>query len=196
MRTINKLGLSLVLAIFPVVSFGQSFYEQALSKPESMLLELITYEVKYGDNMTKIAHKFDLKVEEITNPEINPSMEKRDPDLIFPGELLNIPLYKPRRSADAQDAARFDPEVFAVSIHDFTKLNSDINKLYVENIALKSSLESKDPELLYFKVSILLVIIFWAISFFRNFLKFRKQAESNTASAGGLKGGVGGIMKD
>lgn len=49
-----------------------------------------TYEVKKGDTLYGISKKFGVSVDEILD--VNPDIE--DPDLIYPGDMINLPIGK------------------------------------------------------------------------------------------------------
>src|SRR3989344_5249678 len=103
MKIINALLLIGAFVFFSAVSFAQKDNPGQESYTHATSLEMIKYTVRSGDILSRIAKGFNVTIEEITNPEINPSLANRNPDLIFPGEIFNIPLYKPTASLAVPD---------------------------------------------------------------------------------------------
>src|SRR5690606_20931137 len=57
------------------------------------------YKVQHGDTLWKIAHKFGLSLRSL----INSNPQVHDPDLIFPGQEINIPAGKDKRNDNVME---------------------------------------------------------------------------------------------
>lgn len=73
----------------------QSAPVPAQEKEYVIRMEMLTYKVKNGDNLTQIAKTFGVTKSALLSSDINPTLAKRNrPDLIKKGETIWIPVYR------------------------------------------------------------------------------------------------------
>ena len=117
--------------------------DSSLSKPglsvsetkETVLQARIhEYSVRRGDNLTKIENIFGVKKSVLLSAVLNPELAKRNnPDLIFVGEKIKIPLYRIVEDGSANGAvvpaftvSALSDDMVMIPKEDFAKRQSEI----------------------------------------------------------------------
>jgi len=154
---------------------------------------MLEYKVTKGDNLTKIEKRFGVKKSGLLSAVLNPKLaERNNPDLIFVGEKIKIPLYGivPISSPGTAALPSLSDEMVMMTKAEYARMESNQARIAELTKSLEYEESRNGPELLSIIIAMLIALTFlilWMIENAKNTNLREESANKETKSAASLE---------